>query len=106
MDRPWHDRYRRIIDAYRASLMQVNPAACKAVDIRVDTWGESWVTDEREVDLDKLMTAGEIAERFGLKPHNIRDWARRHPERITTHKQGSKTLFQVREVLRYQSGKG
>lgn len=106
MNRPWHDRYRRIIDAYRAKLMEISPTSCKSVDIKVEDLGEGWVSDDREIDLDRLMTAGEIAERFGLKPHNIRDWARRHPERITTHKQGSKTLFQVRDVLRYQSGKG
>lgn len=97
--------YRRIIDAYRAKLMEVSPAACNEVDDQMWHEGNGWVCDDREIDLDQLWTAKEIAERFGLSQQNVRDWARRHPDQITTHKRGSKALYSVREVLRYQANK-
>lgn len=99
-----HARYRRLIDAYRGKLLEVDPAACDAVDDQVWGWGEKWVVDDRPIDLDRLMSAGEIADRFGFNAHNIRDWARRHPDRIPKHKRGGRSLFRLRDVLTYQAG--
>jgi hypothetical protein len=95
--------YRRIIDAYRGKLMQVDAVACKSVDIQVEDWGFGWVTDDAIPDLDRLMTAGEIASSYGFSVQNIRDWARRHPDEIKKYKKGSTTLFLLREVLAYQA---
>jgi hypothetical protein len=81
--------------------MEVNPTACNEVDDRMWSAKEGWVCDDRPPELDRLMTAREIAERHGLETHNIRAWARRHPDKITTHRQGGKVLFAVREVLSY-----
>jgi len=83
--------------------MEVNPKACHAVDDELWAAGEEWVSDDRPFDLDSLMTAREIAERFGLSQQNVRDWARRHPEKITTHKRGEKALYLLREVLAYRA---
>lgn len=85
--------------------MEISPAACNAVDDRLWAAGEKWISDNSEVALDQLMTAREIAERFGLSVQNIRDWARRHPDKITTHKRGRQALYQLREVLGYQAHK-
>lgn len=97
--------YRRIIDAYRTKLMEVNPSACNEVDDYLWETGEGWVSDTREIDLDQLWTAREISERFGVTQQNVRDWARRHPDKITTHKRGHKALYSVREVLHYQASR-
>jgi len=94
-----HTRYRRIIDAYRLRLMELSPAACDEVDDRVWSWGESWLVDDRPFDLDALMTAQDIAERFGLRAHNVRDWARRHPDQISKVRCGGRVLYRLREVM-------
>lgn len=96
--------YRRIIDAYRGKLMEAAPKACEQVDDLM--WASKrtkWVVDNDPVDLDELMTAREIAERFGLEVHNIRAWARRHPDEIHPIRRGSKVLFLLREVLAYRT---
>jgi len=94
-----HTRYRRIIDAYRICLMELDAKACNEVDDRVWGWGERWLVDERPLDLDRLMTAQEIAERTGLQAHNVRDWARRNPDKITKVKCGGRALYRLREVM-------
>jgi hypothetical protein len=95
--------YRRLIDAYRGKLLEVDPAACDAVDDKVWGWGDQyrWVVDNNPIDPDSFMTARQIAERFGLEVHNIRAWARRHPDKIRTHRQGGRVLYLLREVLAY-----
>ncbi|BCP41482.1 hypothetical protein MINTMi27_15750 [Mycobacterium intracellulare] len=92
--------YRRIIDAYRSKLMEVDLEACDEVDFKMSQSRDTkWVCDDRPIDLDRWMSAREMAERFGFKPHNIRDWARRHPDQIHPRKVDGKVLFLVREVL-------
>ena len=83
--------------------MESAPRVCGQVDDRVFGWGEKWVCDDRPVDLNGLLSAREMAERFGLNVHNVRDWARRHPDRIRTYRKGRKTLFSVREVISFVS---
>lgn len=66
--------------------------------------GEKWVCNEAPVDLNKLMTAKEIAERFGFTEQNVRDWARRHRDKVPTHKQpDGRALYRLRDVLRYRA---
>lgn len=94
-----HSRYRRIIDAYRNALMHIDSAACRAVDLRVETWGEKWITTQIG-DFDALMTASEIAENFGLAKHDIRNWTRRYPELVPVRgKRGNANLYRIRDVM-------
>lgn len=97
--------YRRIIDAYRSKLLEVNPAACNEVDDQMWAEGEKWLVNDSPIDMDAKMTAREIAERFGLTQQNVRDWARRHPDKIKTHKRGRQSLYLLREVLAVANGK-
>lgn len=100
----WHARYRRIIDAYRIKLMEISPSACNAVDDRMWKAGEKWVCDDRPIDLDRFMTAQEIAERFGLEVHDIRNWARRSGT-IGTLKAERKVYYRLRDVLAYRGNR-
>lgn len=81
--------------------MELNPIACAAVDATV----EDWVSDDSPIEMDRYLSASEIANRFGLSAHNIRDWSRRHPDKVPKHKMGGKALFLVRDVLKYQAAK-
>lgn len=103
----WHTRYRRIIDAYRFKLLEVDQLACRVVDGQMYDAGEAWITNgsDSPPDLDRLMTAKEIADEFGFSAQNVKDWARRHPELITKHREGGRVLFRLRQVLRYQAMK-
>ncbi|WP_205868990.1 MerR family transcriptional regulator [Mycobacterium colombiense] len=50
------------------------------------------------------MSARDLAERFGFTEQNIRDWARRHRDKVPTHKQSDgRALYRVRDVLRYRA---
>lgn len=91
--------YRRIIDAYRIKLMEVSPSACNEVDDQMWAEGEKWLVNEAPVRPEAWMTAQEISELYGIAVHNIRAWARRHPEKIKTQKQGKRVLYKVGEVL-------
>lgn len=84
--------------------MEVDPRACDAVDVQMINSGERWVCDERPLDLDALMSAREIADRFGLEVHDIRNWARRHPEKIRAQKHKNGVRYLVRDVLKYHLG--
>lgn len=86
--------------------MEVDPAACKSVDIRVEGWGEDWVTDESDVDLTALKTAEEMEKQFGISKHDIQNWCRRHPDKVPVRgKRGNRNLYLVRDVLRYWAAK-
>jgi hypothetical protein len=100
--RSWHTRYRRIIDAYRIALMEVSPSKCNEVDDRMWVAGEKWLVDEAPIDPDALMTAREIATRFGLKPYDIRNWSNRHPEALPAHRIENRVLFRLGDVLWFQ----
>lgn len=95
-----------IIDLYRSKLREVNPAACNAVDDVLWSRGEKWIVNDAPVDPGRMMSAREIAEQFGFSEQNVRDWARRHPEKIPTHKQpDGRVLYRLRDVLSHRSGK-
>lgn len=103
MARDWHTRYRRIIDSYRTALQASDPEACRLVDARMVEFGEQWVCDDEPVDVNKLMSAREISERFSINPWNVMDWARRHPDKVPKHKVKGRTLFRLGDVLAFHA---
>jgi len=68
--------------------MEVSPAACNEVDDQMYSEGEKWVSDQREIDLDALMTASEFADRFGYHKYDARNWSNRNPEKIHKYRRG------------------
>lgn len=108
---PWNDtredRLKRIIDSYRTALMDTDPAICRQVDARMVEYGQGWVCSETVIDVERLVTAQEVAEEFGINPWNVHDWSRRHPESIPKRgTEGGKTLFRLGDILAYQAMKG
>jgi hypothetical protein len=95
-------RHRRIIDSYRHGWMKVDPAGCRALDEQMATYGQGWISGGELVGNDELKTARELAALYDLSPRNLYDWARRHPEAITTFRKGGRVLFRVGEVLAYR----
>lgn len=106
---PWpddtrEDRYRRIIDHYRNALAEADLDACLALDKRMADYGQSWVSDNSVVDVNAMMSAREIAERFDISEWNVRDWHRRHPHLIMSHKgSNGRRLFRLGDVLTVHS---
>lgn len=109
---PWPNdnrdaRYRRIIDHYRNALAEADLDACLSLDKLMADYGQSWVSDNSIVDVNAMMSAKDIAERFGIAEWNVRDWARRHPDRIRKHKTArGRTLFRLGDVLTCNAAKG
>jgi hypothetical protein len=67
-------------------------------------FGEGWISEgDKPIDVERLMSAKEIADEFGFQPWNIADWARRHPDKIPKRKDGGRTLFRLGDVLAYQA---
>jgi len=101
----WHSRYRRIIDSYREALMLRDPPMCRSIDASMADKGEGWVSagDGNQIDVNRMMSAKEIADEFGFNPWNIKDWARRHPDKIAKHQRGSRVVFRLGDVLAYQA---
>lgn len=105
---PWprdtrEDRLKRIIDSYRTALMEADALACRHLDARMAEFGQGWISSDIIVDVNRMVTAQEVAAEFGLQPWNVMDWARRHPDKIPKHKQGGRTLFRLGDVLAYQA---
>lgn len=108
---PWNDtredRLKRIIDSYRTALMEVDPATCRLVDARMVEFGQGWVCSTTVIDVERLVTAQEVAEEFGINPWNVHDWSRRHPEVIPKRgKSVGKTLYRLGDILNYQALEG
>lgn len=99
----WHTRYRRIIDSYRTALKDAAPEVCRLVDARMAEFGEEWVGNDDPVDVNRLMSAKQIADEFGLSPWNITDWARRHPDKVRKHRRGNSVLYRLGDVLAYHA---
>jgi hypothetical protein len=75
-------------------------------DIKAEDWNEKWVSDDRDLNPTALLTAAEIAERFGLSRHDIQNWSHRHPDKVPVRgKRGNRNLYMVRDVLLYRSKK-
>ncbi len=106
---PWpedtrEDRLKRIIDSYRTALMDFDPALCRLVDARMVEFGQGWVCSSSVIDVERLVTAQDVAEDFGINPWNVHDWARRHPDVIPKRgKVGGKTLYRLGDILAYQA---
>ncbi|OYN81741.1 hypothetical protein [Mycolicibacterium sphagni] len=109
---PWpedtkDDRLRRIIDHYRDALADIDLEACLGVDKLMVDYGQPWVCDNTVVDVNAMVPARWFFEKYGIPEWNIRDWSRRHPERIRKHKAANgRTLFRVGDVLTYNATKG
>ena len=103
----FHTRYRAIIDIYRNALLGVDPDLCARIDAKMVEKGQGWVADSNEaIDLDRYMTATEIAKEFFFSAQNVRDWARNNPDKIKKHKVGGSTLYHLREVVAYHASRG
>lgn len=107
---PWKDsheaRLKRIAESYRTALMEVAPDTCKLIDARMIEYGQRWICSDAVIDVNRMVTAREVAEEFGLPPTAVHDWARRHPELIPKHKQAAGgVLFRLGDILAYQATK-
>lgn len=109
---PWpddsrEDRLRRIIDHYRSALADIDLEACLALDNRMVDYGQGWVCDNSIVDVNEMLSAKAICERFGIEEWDVRNWAHRHPDKIQKYKANNgRTLFRVGDVLTYNALKG
>lgn len=107
---PWPNdtkdaRYRRIIDHYRSALADADYGRCVEVDNRMIEYGQPWVCDNSIVDVNDMLSAKAIAERFGIAEWDVRNWDRRNPGKIRKHKAASgRTLFRVGDVLSLRAG--
>ena len=102
----WHERYRRIIDQYRTTLQEVDPAACRRVDILMARCGEGWIKagGGDPVDADRLMSAGDIADELGYGVWDVTNWARRHPDRIPVYRRGRSVRYRIGDVMKFRTG--
>lgn len=107
-DWPWpndsrDDRLRRIIDHYRTALSEVDPAACRAVDDRMIEYGQRWVCDDHAIiDVNEMLSAKDIAERFGLAVWDVYNW-----ERMGFYsgvKRNGRKFYRLGDVLKAKSG--
>lgn len=108
MSWPWprdtrEDRLKRIAESYRTALMEVDPGTCRLLDVRMIECGQGWICRDTIVDTNRMVTAQEVSEEFGIPPWTVHDWARRHPELIPKHKKNGRALFRLGDLLRYQA---
>lgn len=105
---PWNDSHevklKRIAESYRTALMEAAPDVCLLVDARMIECGQKWVVGETIVDVNRMVSAREVAEEFGLPGWSVHDWARRHPDLIPKYRQeDGSVLFRLGDVLRYHA---
>lgn len=100
------DKLRRIIDHYRDALAEADYEACVKVDNRMIAYGQPWVCDNSIVDVNEMLSAKDMAARFGFTEFDVRNWARLHPEKIRTHKTANRrVLFRVGDVLSFSANR-
>lgn len=81
--------------------------ACREIDKTMAGYGQAWVSDNSIVDVKEMMSARQFAERFGISEWDVRNWAKRHPNRIRKYKAANgRTLYRVGDVLAFQATKG
>lgn len=109
---PWptdskDDRLRRIIDHYRSALAEVDLEACLAVDNRMVAYGQGWVCDNSIIDVNEMLSAKDISERFGIPEWDIRNWSYRNPDKIRKYQsaKGKRAKFRVGDVLTYYANR-
>jgi len=83
--------------------MEIDPVACKHLDARMIEYGEGWVAGDAIIDVNRMVTAQEVASEFGIQPWNVMDWSRRHPELIPKHRKGGRVLFRLGDILTYEA---
>jgi len=87
--------------------MDADPSTCRIIDARMQEYGQTWITSDLVVDVERLVTAQEVSEEFDINPWNVHDWARRHPDQIPKRgKKDGKTLFRLGDIIVYQANGG
>ena len=68
-------RARRVALAYRTVLLQVDEAACRALDERMFGWGQSWVAPQiAVVQPDDWLPSTLAADLAGVEAATVRRW--------------------------------
>lgn len=95
------DIARRLLQSYRGALMNIDPEACRLIDVHAATVGQGWVAPKVEtVDLDDLVVAADAADIAGVTVQVIRQWAyRKYIPRH--HANGQPTRYRVGDVLNH-----
>lgn len=105
---PWNDTHegklKRIAESYRVGLMDSDPEKCALIDARMIEFGERWIASDTIIDVNRMVTAREITEEYGLPAWSVHDWARKYPEEIPKHKQADgSVLFRMGDVLAFHA---
>lgn len=100
------DRFKQVAEAYRMALMEHAPAICGQLDDRMVAAGNRWVCSDTVINVNRMMSAKDIADEFGIEAYNVMDWSRRHPDLIPKTKQGGRVFFNLGDVLRYRAMSG
>lgn len=96
-------KLKHIIEFYRDLAMESDRLGCELLDMKMADWGQTWVAGNgKPDDLDRFMTAPQIADERGIAQHTVRAWARNHPEKIPTIRHGNRVVFRLRDVLNFQ----
>lgn len=91
-------RARRVAHAYRATLQNLVPKACQALDDRMRSMGQHWVVPHRvAIEPDEWVSAADAAQLACVKLDAIRQM--RHRGRLTGRKLGGRWEYQVRDIL-------
>jgi hypothetical protein len=96
------ERLTYILHMYRNALKAVSPQACRDVDGQMWRWGQGWISEEGEIDVNRMMSARQIQEEFGIQSWKVFDWARRHPELLPKFKKDGRVLFRLGDVLTFR----
>lgn len=98
------ERLKFIAEFYRRALMEADRQACRDADGQMYRWGQGWISEDYErVDVERMMSARQIQDEFGIQQWKVFDWARRHPEFIPKLKKDGRVLFRLGDVLVFQA---
>lgn len=105
---PWNDstqgRLRRIIESYRLALLEHAPQVCEAIDKKMVAYGQKWVCSETVIERERLVTASEVAEEFGIQAYDLRNWSKRHPDEIPRRgTRGNQIIYRLGDILLYMA---
>lgn len=98
------DILRWVCDQYRRRLMQLDPAACREVDLVMVRAGQNWVCDETVIDPDELVTAAQVEERHGIREFQVRYLARRYGVDVRG-RSGKANLYRLGDILSARAAK-
>ena len=71
-------RARKVALAYRDALSTVDPAACRRLDDRMRSYGQTWAVPRIVAfDLDAWVSVQDAAELASVEPAALRTWRRR-----------------------------